>query len=68
MSWDQTTGFVTENALEGKSQRYICSVGNENVDEDVETEIITCSQETGIYSRSETEIVEASASTPVSGS
>jgi hypothetical protein len=69
MNWDQTTGFVTENVLEGKSQRYICSVETENVGEDAETETKTCSQETGIFSRGRTEIrsIAASASTPVKG-
>jgi hypothetical protein len=60
LSWDQTTGLVTENFLEGDSQTYTYSVETENVDEDVQMEIITCSQEESSSSKARIEITEAS--------
>jgi hypothetical protein len=60
LSWSSSTGLVIENVYEGDSQTYTYSVTTENVDDDSQTEIITCSQETGSSSRARIEVVEAS--------
>ena len=60
LSWSSTTGLVVENVQEGDSQTYAYSVATENVDDDSQTEIITCSQETGSSSRARIEVFEAS--------
>jgi len=60
LSWSCTTGLVIENVHEGDSQTYTYSVTTENVDDDSQTEIITCSQETGSSSRARIEVFEAS--------
>jgi hypothetical protein len=60
LSWSYNTGLVIENVHEGDSHTYTFSVTTENVDNDSQTEIITCSQETGSSSRARIEVFEAS--------
>jgi hypothetical protein len=60
LSWNYGTGLVVENVYEGDSQTYTYSVTTENVDDDSQTEIITCSQEEGNSSRARIEVAEAS--------
>jgi len=60
LSWSQTTGLVTENIHEGDSQTYTYSVETENVNDDNQTEIITCSEEKGGSSRAKIEVFKAS--------
>jgi hypothetical protein len=60
LSWEQTTGLVTENTLGGENQTYTYSVETENVNEDASTEIVTCSEEKGSSSRARIAVYEAS--------
>ena len=60
LSWSSTTGLVIENVQDGDSQTYAYSVTTENVDDDSQTEIIKCSQETSSSSKARIEVFEAS--------
>lgn len=59
-SWSPTIGLATENENEGDSQTYTYSVANGNVDDDAQTEIVTCSEEKGGVLRAKIKVAEAS--------
>jgi len=60
LSWSQDTGLIIENIHEGDSQTYTYSVTTGNVDNDAQTELVTCSEEEGGSFRAKIEVVEAS--------
>jgi hypothetical protein len=60
MSWSTTTGLVTEGTQEGDNQTYANSVTTANIDNDNQTEIVTCLEQKDSSQRSKIEISEAS--------
>jgi len=68
LSWSSTAGLVTENSHEGDNQTCTYAVETENVDEDNQTEIVTCSQENSSSSRTKIEVFKASNTVITTGS
>jgi len=60
LSWSIETGLYIEDIEEGESQTYSYSVTSGNVDDDSQTEIVTCSEEEGHSFKSKIEIFAAS--------
>jgi len=60
LSWSYDTGLVTESVYEGDSQTYTYSITSGNVDNDAQTELVTCSEDQGSSSNAKIEVMEAS--------
>lgn len=60
LSWSQDTGLIVENIYEGGNQTYTYSVVAGNVDEDSQTEIVTCSEVESGSSMARIDVLKAS--------
>lgn len=59
LSWNQITGLIIENIYTGESQTYGHSVVTGNVDNDSQTELVTCEEEKGSGAKSKIAVKEA---------